>query len=258
MTPTVSIMVLNHNYARYVGEALTSAVTQLSGAYSVAEVVVVDDGSTDASHDVYARFPKVRVVAKAHEGFAGTLTRAVVEASGDWVAPLDADDAFTFDKLRMLAPHLADPDLLFVQHAEYVIDADGHPFAERTHPGGSTSTLLVRTGAARDLLPVTNELFFHVLADVGRGIRLDQPLTRYRVHDASMTDRRAPGVFAHYMADVCMDVASRLDQLRAYPPPWATFDQLAELSAVYKTRAAAHNRDARRQRGQAGNEGRSV
>lgn len=256
MTPSIAVVVLSHNYARYVGEALTSAVTQEPGEYTLAEVVVVDDGSIDDSHEVYGRFPEVRVVAKAHEGFASTLTRAITEASGDWLAPLDADDAFTPDKLRTLAPHLADPNLLFVQHAEYVVDADGHAFGDGTHPGGSTSTLLVRTAAARDLLPVTNELFFHVLADVGRGIRLAQPLTRYRVHDASMTDRRTPGVFADYMAGVCTEVATRLDQLRACPPNWATPDQLTGLSAAYETRAAAHRRDARRQRNPAQEEDR--
>lgn len=164
---------------------------------------------------------------------------------------LDADDAFTPEKLRTLAPYLADPDLLLIQHAEYVIDADGLPFAEGTHPGGSTSTLVVRTEAAKSLLPVTNELFFHVLVDLGHGVRLTEPLTRYRVHEASMTDRRTPGVFADYMAGVCADVATRLDQLREPPPPWACCGQLDDLAADYRHRAAGHRHDASRQRDQA-------
>ncbi|WP_049887662.1 glycosyltransferase family 2 protein [Saccharopolyspora spinosa] len=110
--PSVTIVVLSHNYERYVGEALESAVSQEPGDYDLTEVVVIDDGSTDRSHDVYARFPGVRVVNKAHEGFAATLTRAVDEASGEWLALLDADDAFTPDKLRRLAPHLANPAFL--------------------------------------------------------------------------------------------------------------------------------------------------
>lgn len=246
--PSVTIVVLSHNYERYVGEALESAVSQEPGDYDLTEVVVIDDGSTDRSHDVYARFPGVRVVDKAHEGFAATLTRSVDEASGKWLALLDADDAFTPDKLRRLAPHLANPVLLLIQHAEYVIDADGFPFAEGTHPGGSTSTLVVRTAAARDLLPVTNELFFHVLADLGHGIRLPEPLTRYRVHKESMTDRRTPGVFAEYMANVSDEVAARLDQLHDRPPTWARPDQLTALTARYHERAAEHHDNAKRRR----------
>ncbi len=252
MPPSVSIVVLNHNYGRYVDDALASAVGQEPGDYRLAEVVVIDDGSTDHSHEVYRRFPGIRVVRKAHEGFAATLTRAVREASGDWLAPLDADDAFTPDKLRTLAPHLADPTRLLIQHAEYVIDADGRPFAEGTHPGGATSTLVVRADAAADLLPVTNELFFHVLADLGHGICRPEPLTHYRVHEASMTDRRTPGVFSDYMAGVCADLAVRLDQLSTSPPTWVNAAQLADLRALYRRRTAKFRDDARRQRDQVG------
>lgn len=248
---SVSVVVLNHNYGRYIGEALVSAIGQEPGDYRLAEIVVIDDGSTDQSHTVYGRFPTVRVVRKGHEGFAATLTRAVRESSGDWIAPLDADDAFTSDKLRTLAPHLADPALLLIQHGEYVVDAVGRPFGEGTHPGGSTSTLVVRTDAAADLLPVTNELFFHVLADLGHGIRLPEPLTRYRVHEASMTDRRTPGVFSDYMAGVCDDLAVRLDQLSTSPPTWADAARLADLGIEHRRRGAKFRGDAQRQRNQA-------
>jgi glycosyltransferase involved in cell wall biosynthesis len=246
--PSVSVVVMNYNYGRYVAEALGSVTEQQPGDYQLAEVVVVDDGSTDNSHETYRRFPSIRVVRKQHEGFGATLTRAVREATGDWFAPLDADDAFTPDKLRTLAPHLANPAFLRIQHGEYVVDATGRPFAEGSHPGGATSTLVVRTSAARDLLPVTNELFFHVFADLGRGIRLPQLLTRYRVHAASMTDRQTPGVFADYMAGVCDAIVTRLDQLRAAPPTWANGAQLADLGAQYRHRATRFRDDAQRQR----------
>ncbi|TVT55323.1 glycosyltransferase family 2 protein [Amycolatopsis rhizosphaerae] len=251
-SPSVSVVVMNHNYGRYVGEALASAVNQEPGDYRLAEVVAIDDGSTDHSHEVYRRFPSVRIVRKANEGFAATLTRAVYEASGDWLAPLDADDAFTPDKLRTLAPHLADPALLLIQHGEYVVDAEGRPFAEGTHPGGATSTLVLRRDAARDLLPVTNELFFHVLADLGHGIRLPELLTRYRVHAASMTDRHTPGAFSDYMAVICADLANRLGGLCARPPAWADAAQLADLSAVYRRRASTFREDAQHHRERAG------
>jgi glycosyltransferase involved in cell wall biosynthesis len=248
MVPSVTVVVLNYNYGRYVGEALTSAVAQEPGDYRLSEVVVIDDGSTDHSRKVYRQFPRVRVVLKVHEGFAATLTRAVTEASADWLAVLDADDAFTSDKLRMLAPHLNDPGTLLVQHAEYVVDAEGRSFAEDTHPGGSTSTLLVRVDAARDLLPVTNELFFHVLSDVGHGIRLPDPLVRYRVHDASMTHGGPRGAYPDFMAGVCFELAARLDDLHVHPPVWAGAAQLRDIAAVYRQRGARFTEEARRQR----------
>jgi len=246
--PTVSIVVMNHNYGRYLSGALTSAFLQEPGSYQLVEIVIVDDGSTDNSDEIIRRFPRARVVRKSHEGFAATLTRAVEESRGDWFAPLDADDAFTVDKLRTLAPYLAQPDLQLVQHAEYVVDAEGLPFAEGTHPGGSTSTLLVRGVVARDLLPVTNELFFHVLTNLGQGLCLSDSLTYYRVHNESMTDRRTPGAFADYLSGVCEELVVRLERLSASPPVWATGDQLAHLADTYREQAETHRESARYQR----------
>lgn len=97
---------------------------------------------------------------------------------------------------------------------------------------------------------MTNELYFHALADLGHGLRLPEPLTRYRVHEESMTDRYTPGVFADYMASVCVDLSARLDRLCGHPPGWARADQLATLAARYRARAAEHRDDAHRQREQ--------
>jgi len=96
---------------------------------------------------------------------------------------------------------------------------------------------------------VTNELFFHVVADLGHGIKRPEPLTRYRVHEASMTDRRTPGVFAAYMAGVCDDVAGRLEGLVTAPPSsWATVRQLVHLADSYRSRAINHRQEAAHQR----------
>src|ERR1700720_3062887 len=49
--PLVSILINNYNYGRYLGDAIESALNQ---TYRHAEVIVVDDGSTDDSRDVIA------------------------------------------------------------------------------------------------------------------------------------------------------------------------------------------------------------
>lgn len=245
--PSVTIVVINHDYERYVGEAIRSAITQEPGGYRLTDVVVVDDGSTDGSENVYATFPAACVVRQPHLGFPAALTRAVTEASGEWVALCDADDAFEPHKLRTLAPVLTRQEISFIQHAERVVDFRGRLFAEGVHPGGATSTLVMRTAHARDLLPVTNELFFHVLADLGRGAVLNDPLTRYRVHAGSMTDRITPGVFAEYMAHVCDDVAARLDALTSSPPAWVQAAELDRLRSTYRDRAATYRADAIKQ-----------
>lgn len=155
-------------------------------------------------------------MARSHRGFAATLSDAVAYCRAEWVALLDADDWFAADKLTTVSPHLR-AGVLILQHWERVVDSRGEPLLSGPHPGGNTSTLVLRRSSATDLLPVTNELFFHLLDDVGHGVHLDAPLTYYRVHGANMTDRVRPGLWQEYLAGVCSDVADRLVTMRDAP-----------------------------------------
>jgi glycosyltransferase involved in cell wall biosynthesis len=246
--PSISICVLNWNYARFLGKAIESALHQTPGNYVPAGVVVVDDGSTDDSLRVCERYgSRITVVPCAHRGFAATLSEAILRGTGDWIALLDADDWFAAGKLATVCGELSG-DRLLVQHWEYVVDVDGVPLRDDPHPGGSTSTLVVRRDAARDLLPVTNELFFHAFDRLGRGATVRQPLTYYRVHDSSMTDRRSPGVRAEYQEQVHRQVAERLADLAKRPPAWACRSALRRAAWWFATDANAYAREAAFQR----------
>lgn len=250
--PRVSVCVLNHNYAQFLGQAIESCLAQEPGDYHLEEIVVLDDGSTDESLDVCARYgDRVRVVPLEHGGFAATLTESVRRCRGDWLALLDADDWFAPGKLRTVAPRLR-PGVRFVQHWEHVVDGEGQPLVPGAHPGGNTSTLLVERAAVTQLLPVTNEKYFHVLDDLGHGIRLTEPLTAYRVHGANMTDRERPGVHQTYMAGVCEGIADRLTELRRRPPAWAGPTALRRLAWHYRAEARAHTVEAALQEGRRG------
>lgn len=247
--PSISVCILSYNYGRYLRQAIDSALGQKPGAYTLAEVVIIDDGSTDDSSEICARYhDRIRVVPRAHSGFPGTLTEAIRRARGDWVALLDADDWFTQDTLAVVAAAIT-PATLLIQHWEHVVKADGSPLIDRPHPGGNTSTLTVRRDAALDLLPVTNELFFHVLEHLGYGVKLTNPLTCYRVHDSNMTDRSTPGRQHDYMRQVNTDIAARLRDMAKSPPSWASAKTLLRLSWHFAAGASSNTRDAEIQRG---------
>jgi hypothetical protein len=163
------------------------------------------------------------------------------------LAFLDADDWFTTNKLATVASAIR-ADTLVVQHWEHVVKADGSPLLDRPHPGGNMSTLVVRCDAATDLLPVTNEVFFHVLDHLGRGVKLIDPLMHYRVHDANMTDRTRPGVWQDYLQQVAIEVATRLRELAQQPPNWATRRDLLRLAWHFAANAHGHAREAAVQR----------
>lgn len=248
--PSISICILNYNYGRYLARAIDSALNQLPGDYLLAEVLVIDDGSTDESMEVCERYHgKIAVLRRKHEGFGAVLSTAVRGARGTWIAPLDADDWFAPDKLATLAPALTD-GCFFLQHWEHVIDAHERPLLDEPHPGGNTSTLLVRRQPAIDLLPISNEAFFHVFDYLGYGAKLTAPLTNYRVHNANMTDRTNPGVFQDYLRRVNLEIANRLRDLSGSPPHWADGQMLKRLSWRFTAIAWSHAREAAVQRRQ--------
>jgi glycosyltransferase involved in cell wall biosynthesis len=90
--PLVSIVVICHNYGRFLADAVESALAQ---THSPCEVVVVDDGSTDDSLAVAERYrDRVHVVSRPHQGVEEAVNSGVAEANGAYVARLDADDVF--------------------------------------------------------------------------------------------------------------------------------------------------------------------
>jgi glycosyltransferase involved in cell wall biosynthesis len=90
--PLVSIIVVCHNYGRFLAEAIESALAQ---TYPNREVLVVDDGSTDDSLEVASRYrDSIRILTHPNMGFERTCNRAVGEARGEYFAFLSADDVF--------------------------------------------------------------------------------------------------------------------------------------------------------------------
>ncbi len=106
----VSVVIPTYNSAELVVEAVRSVLAQTRPA---AEVLVVDDGSTDDTADQLAAFgPPVRVIRKENGGVSSARNRGVAEASGERIAFLDADDVWHPRKLEtQLGVLEAHPDL---------------------------------------------------------------------------------------------------------------------------------------------------
>lgn len=86
----VSILMPTHNRAQLIGESIDSALAQ---SHAPAEIIVVDDGSSDHTADVIAHFgDAVRYVRQANAGKSAALNRAIALARGDCLLVLDDDD----------------------------------------------------------------------------------------------------------------------------------------------------------------------
>jgi glycosyltransferase involved in cell wall biosynthesis len=91
--PLVSVVITDYNGSAFIDRTLTRARSQ---TYENLEIIVVDDGSTDASPQIVAEHakqdPRIRTVRQPNAGVAAARNRGVREARGDLVAFLDHDD----------------------------------------------------------------------------------------------------------------------------------------------------------------------
>ena len=90
-SPLISVVIPTHNRARFVAQAVHSALAQ---EFQDLEVVVVDDGSTDHTAAVMAEIndPRLRYLPKPKSNAPDTRNRCIDAAKGEWLLWLDSDD----------------------------------------------------------------------------------------------------------------------------------------------------------------------
>ncbi len=152
MSPLISCIVPVFNGELYLGEALESILNQ---TYRPLEIIVADDGSSDGTAAVVARYStQVRYLWQPNAGVAAARNLGLSAALGDFVAFLDADDLWHAEKLeRQMARFEVRPELeLCVTHVrnfwipelrEEEARFQNHRFSQPL-PGYTTQALLAR------------------------------------------------------------------------------------------------------------------
>lgn len=104
-TVPISAVIPAFNSAGTIGRAVESVLGQTCRP---AEVIVVDDGSTDETADVVRHYDgQVRLLQQKNSGPAAARNRGIENSRHAWVALLDADDAWLPEKLQRQLPLLA-------------------------------------------------------------------------------------------------------------------------------------------------------
>lgn len=150
--PIVSVLMAVHQGERFLREAVESVLAQ---SFEEFELLVVDDGSTDATGDILASYddPRLRVVRNDRNiGLPRSLNRGLEEVRAPLVARLDADDAAEPDRLaRQLEVMCARPDLDILGSWTTEVDEAGRETGAFRFPA---SEALIRWGMA-----VTNVVY---------------------------------------------------------------------------------------------------
>ena len=121
--PTVSVVIPCYNAARFIEQAVVSALEQSSRP---TEIIVVDDGSTDGSAEKAQRFGlPVRVIRQTNAGPSVARNTGIKASSGELIAFLDADDYWLPHKLERQLDRFEDPGVALVHSHHRWMFSDG-------------------------------------------------------------------------------------------------------------------------------------
>src|SRR5699024_3182846 len=105
--PLLSVLIPVYNVAAYLEECLTSVVNQ---TLKDLQIILIDDGSTDASAEIAARFAaqdeRIQLIHQENRGLGAVRNRGVRLARGAYLTFLDSDDTLPRDALRALVDSL--------------------------------------------------------------------------------------------------------------------------------------------------------
>ena len=196
--PQITVVIPAYNAEKTIATALRSVFDQ---TLRPAEVIVVDDGSTDGTTRVVQTFaPDVTLLRQTNSGPAAARNHGIREAKSEWIALIDADDSWMPRKLEKQAKLLAD-DVALV-HSNVVDSFDqGSPEVtfEELWEGNviGTSTVVLNKQVfdevggfdeRRSLIGVEDYNLWLRIAATGKRIRtLQEPLSIYSRTDASLT-----------------------------------------------------------------------
>lgn len=126
VAPRITVYLTNHNYGRFIGQAIDSVLTQTLPDF---ELIVIDDGSTDDSRSIiesYSLHPKVVAIFQENKGLNVTNNIALRAARGEYIMRLDADDWLDPHALQVMAGILdRDPGVGLVFPDYYTVDVEG-------------------------------------------------------------------------------------------------------------------------------------
>lgn len=236
--PKFSVVIPAYNASAYITDCLNSVLTQCETDF---EVIVVNDGSTDNTSQVVSTFTdsRIHLLHRPNGGLAAARNTGIRAAKGEFVAFLDADDRWCFEKLAAHRQALeADPTASVSYDWSAFIDIKGERtglFMAQTQKSLTHEALLLKnylgngsTSVVRRSVLEANNGFdesLHRLVDHELWVRLafnghhfrlvPHQLTEYRIHPASFTadtERMLKGVEA-FLAKVATYAPKSVQQL---------------------------------------------
>lgn len=123
----ISVIVPAYNVEEYIIDCVESICNQ---SYKNLEIIIIDDGSTDATGEICDAFDdsRIKVIHQKNQGFSGARNTGILEARGEYLAFVDSDDYIKPDMLEKLVSIMGDKEVSFAACAvEYLRCDSGLP-----------------------------------------------------------------------------------------------------------------------------------
>lgn len=210
-SPRISVLMAVHNGEQFLAEAVESILNQ---TYRDFEFIVIDDGSTDDTKSILARYansdPRVRVVHQQNHGLTKSLNKGLKLAVGEYIARMDGDDVARQDRFEKQLDFFRQyPDLVLLGSEVELITEKGCVLGTRgqrlkdcdirrllfmgdggamTHPVVMFPRLAAKqVGGYDEAFSTTQDLdLFIKLSERGRIMNHPETLLKWRQHGASV------------------------------------------------------------------------
>ena len=209
--PIVSVVIPVYNHEEYIRESVESALSQ---DYDNLEVIVVDDGSTDATPEVLKTFgSRIRYIRQKNKGTAAALNTGIRHAQGSLIAWLSSDDVFLPGMIKRQVAELNKEPSFAMVYADFVeIDSHGKElrvvrcpfppvgeFAIELLKGNfiNGSSVLIRKGCFEQVglfdesLPTDSDgdMWFRLLKNGYEFGHIPEVLVKYRWHSSNLSHK---------------------------------------------------------------------
>jgi glycosyltransferase involved in cell wall biosynthesis len=209
MKPPISVVVCTYNGAKYIEEQLASITGQ---TYGLAEIIVVDDTSTDETFEVLERAAARdnRIALYRNEvnlGFTANFEKAMKMANHDFIAIADQDDIWHFHKIeKMMGAFLPSAAAIYCDSVRFSKTVPSNPVANKKNRRISGTqvrklamyntvsghALIIRKSLLEHALPIPSAIYYDwwlaLQAVANGGLQfLDEILVYQRAHDNNVT-----------------------------------------------------------------------